>query len=98
MVYGSRQHGAIGITHGYAKQGADSVYHLLTHLRWGGKLGTLMLCVLSQLQLLSGRGVGLLEIPKPLSTKKPHKHHHIYYWHYLGIGWFVSIRSFLHSI
>ena len=98
MIYGSRRHGVIGLTHGYAKQGADSVCHLLTHLRWGGKLGTLMLCVLSQLQLLSGRGVGLLEIPKPLPTKIPNKKHHIYYWNHLEIGWFTSIRSFLYSI
>ena len=84
--------------HGYAKQGSDSIYHLITHLWWGGKLGTLMLCVLSQLQLLSGRGVGLLEISNPLPTKRPKKNHYIYYWHHLDIGWFVAIWSFLYSI
>ena len=80
------------------KQGADRICQLLTHLWWGGKMGTLILCVLSQLQLLSGRGVGLLEIPYPLPTKRPKKDHRIYYWYHLGIGWFVSILSFLESI
>ena len=73
MTYGSRMHGAIGLMYGYAKQGAESVCHLITHLRWGGELGKLMLCILSQLQLLSGRGTGLLELPTPLPTIKPRK-------------------------
>ena len=62
-VYGPRRLGGIGLTHGYARQGAESVCHLLTHIRWGGDLVTVMISVLSQVQLLSGRGVSILENP-----------------------------------
>lgn len=31
--------GGIGLTHGYARQGADGILHLLTHLRWKSNLG-----------------------------------------------------------
>ena len=98
LAFAPRSYGGIGLTHGYAKQGAEGICHILTHLRWKEDLGTLMLAVLSQLQLLSGRGECLLEHPEPAPTKNPKKSSHIYKWHHLGIGWFQSIRFFLHSI
>ena len=67
-VYGPRRLGGIGLTHGYARQGAESVCHLLTHIRWGGDLDTVMISVLSQVQLLSGRGVSIRESYPALKT------------------------------
>ena len=43
-----------GLIHGYAKQGTKGVFHLLTPLRWKEDLGTIMLAILIQLQLLLG--------------------------------------------
>ena len=97
-VYGLRRLGGIGLTHGYARQGAESVCHLLNHIRWGGDLGTVMMSVLSQVQLLSGRGVGILENPIQRPKRNANKKAHIYKWHHLGIGWFQSMIMFLHTI
>ena len=97
-VYGPRRLGGIGLTHGYARQGAESVCHLLTHIRWGGDLGTVMMSVLSQVQLLSGRGVSILEKPIQRPKRNANKKVHIYKWHHLGIGWFQSMSMFLHTI
>ena len=73
LAFAPRSYGGVGLTHGYAKQGAEGICHILTHLRWKEDLGTLMLAVLSQLQLLSGRGECLLERPEPLPAKTPRK-------------------------
>ena len=54
-----------GIIHGYAKQGVEGVCHLLNPLRWKEDLGTTMLAILIQLQLLLGRWGCLLEAPAP---------------------------------
>jgi hypothetical protein len=85
-VYGTRRLGDIGLTHGYAKQGAESVCHLLTHIRWGDNLDTVMTNILSQVQLLSGRGVSILENHIPRPKRNANKKAHIYKWHHLGIG------------
>ena len=98
LAFAPRSYGGVGLTHGYAQQGAEGLCHLLTHLRWKEDLGTLMLAVLSQLQLLSGRGDCLLEYTAPSPKKNPKKGSHIYKWHHLGIGWFQSLRFFLNSI
>ena len=87
-----------GLIHGYTKQGAEGVCHLLTPLRWKEDLGIIMLAILIQLQLLLGRRGCLLEAPAPPPTKNPRKCSHIYKLHHLGIGWFQSIRFFLHYI
>ena len=97
-VYGPNLLGGIGLTHGYARQGAEIICHLLTHVRWGGDLGTVMISVLSQVQLLSGRGVSILESPIQRPKRNANKKSHIYKWHHLGIGWFQSMSMFLHTI
>ena len=95
MVFGPRLYGEIAHHHGFARQGAESTVHLLTHLRWNNELGSLMRCVLSQLQLFSGRGQPVLECPEPQPTRNPKKGLHIYHWHHLGNGWLPSIRNYL---
>ena len=74
-AYGPRRLGGIGLTHGYARQGAESFCHLLTHVRRGGDLGTVMISVLSQVQLLSGRGVSILEDPISPPKRNANKKH-----------------------
>ena len=54
LAFAPRSYGGVGLTHGYAKQGAEVICHILTQLRWKEDFSTLMLAVLSQLQLLSG--------------------------------------------
>ena len=95
VVFGPRLYGGIAHHHGFARQGAESTVHLLTHLRWNNELGSLMRCVLSQFQLFSGRGRPVLEYPEPQPTRKPKKGLHIYHWHHLGNGWLPSIRNYL---
>ena len=98
LAFAPRCYGGVGLTHGHAQQGAEGICHLLTHLRWKEDLGTLMLAVLSQLQLLSGSSECLLEYTAPSPIKNPKKGSHIYKWNHLGIGWFQSLRFFLNSI
>ena len=43
LAFVPRCYGGVGLTHGYAQQGAEGICHLLTHLRWKEDLGTLML-------------------------------------------------------
>ena len=93
-VYGPCRLGGIGLTHGYARQGAESVCHLLTHVRWGGDLGRVMISALSQVHLLSGRGVRILENPIQRPKRNANKKAHIYKWHHLVIGWFQSMSIF----
>jgi len=71
MVFGPRRYGGIGMVHRFAKKGAEGLCHLIQQIRWGRELGIMMVAVLSQLQLLSGRGQGLLENPEPMPTQKP---------------------------
>ena len=97
-MYGPERLGGAGLTHGYARQGADSVTHFVTHVRWNSDLGKVMLNVLDQLQLLLGRGTALIEAPEPLPTRRPNKRLNIHYWYHLGPGWFVTMRDFLHYI
>ena len=87
-VYRPRRLGGIGLTHGYARQGAESACHLLTHVRWGGDLGTVMTSMLSQVQLLSGRGVSILQNPIQRPKRNAKNKAHIYKWHHIGIGRF----------
>ena len=98
VVYRPGRLGGIKLTHGYARQGAESFCDLLTHILWGGDLGTVMISVLSQDELLSGRGVSILEDPIPRPKSNTNKKPHIYKWHHLGIGWFQSMSMFLHTI
>ena len=86
VTYAPRCYGGLGLTHGYVKQGAKVIFHILTHLRWKEDLGTLMLAILSQIQLLSGRGYCLLESPNPAHMKNLWKRSHIYKWHHMAIG------------
>ena len=53
LLCGPHTLGDIVLTHRFVKQGADSTYHLLTHLWWNKEVDPLIKCVLSQLQLLS---------------------------------------------
>ena len=80
------------------KAGSSMFFHLLTHIRWGRDLGTGIISVLSQFQLLSGRGVSILEVPLPRPKHNASKKAHIYKWHHLGIRWFQSMTIFLHAI
>ena len=61
MVFGPRRYGGIGMVHDFSKQGTEGLCHLIQQIRWGRELGTIMIAVLIQLQLLSGRGQALLE-------------------------------------
>ena len=63
----------------------------------GGDLGTVMTRVLIQVQILSGRGVSILENPIQRPKRNTNKKAHIYKWHHLGIGWFQSMSMFLHT-
>ena len=97
-MYGPESLGGDGLTYGYVRQWDDSVTHFVNHVRWKSDLGKVMLNVLDQLQLLSGRGTALLEAPEPLPTRRPNKRYNIHYWYHLGPGWFVTMRDFLHYI
>ena len=68
MVYISHRHDVIGLTHGYEKKGqkASVISSCIWDGVWGGDLGTLIICFLSQLQMLLGWGTNLLEQPVPL--------------------------------
>ena len=71
MAFGAQRYGGIGIFHWFANQGAEEFVHLQTKLRWGEDISKVIFAVLSQLQLLSGWGTWLLEIPTPIKTINP---------------------------
>ena len=98
VAYGPHRLGGIGVTHGYACQGADGIFHLLTHLRWKSNLGKVVLCVISQLKLLSGWWTCLLENPVPLLLRVPQKNKHIYCWHHLYRSWLATLRDCIFDI
>jgi hypothetical protein len=95
VVYIRWIYGVIGLTHGYDRHGAESICHLLTHPCWGGDLGTVMVCVLIQYKLLSGRGTIILVDMLIRSANKPRSNSHIFKWNQLGVGWYQSIIMFL---
>jgi hypothetical protein len=97
-IYSPERLGGAGLTHGYARQGTNSTTHFITHVQWNSDLGKVMLNVLYQLQLLSGRGTALLKAPGPLPTRRPNKRYNIHYWYHLVPGWFVTMQDFLHYI
>ena len=57
-----------------------------------------MTSVFSQVQILSGRGIRILENPIQRPKRNANKKAHIYKCHHLGIGWFQSMSMFLHTI
>ena len=95
VVYVLRKYGAIGITHGYDRHGAEIICPLLTHTCWGGDLDTITVCVLIQFKLLSGRGTIILVNILIRSTNKPRSNSYTFKWNQLGVGWYKSIIMFL---
>ena len=85
MVFTPSKYGGVGVVQGFSKQGTEGIFHLMTQIRWGDEIGIMMVELLSQIQLLYGEGVGLLENPAPLSPRRPRKNTHIYYS--IGITW-----------
>ena len=97
-MFGPERLGGAGLTDGFSRQGTDGITHFLTHTRWNSDLGKVMLNVLSHLQLLSGHGACLLEEPEPLPLKIQSKKRNILHWNYLGRGWLLTLREYLHVI
>ena len=98
VVFWPRRYGIIGISPGFAKQGAEGVTHFLTQVQSNTRLGRVMLNTLSQLQLLSGQYANLLSNPRPLPAAAPRKGSNVYRWHHLGRGWLLSLRHYLYEI
>ena len=63
----------IGIVHGFANQGTEGLCHLIQKILMGRELGTMMVSILSQFQLMFGFGYALLELPDPMPTRSQKK-------------------------
>jgi hypothetical protein len=86
IIFGPLEYGGITLPHLFALQSLSQLNLIIGHLRMQDKTGTLILILMSHLQLLVGFSTSFLHLPFPKYAK------------WLDHGWLLLVWQVLHRV